>query len=64
MFKWRAGVEVAVSAKLLRHLVKTWSRLKHGFQMRISNLNSTDLFARKWLRAPATKYDEALRFRP
>ncbi len=32
MFKWRAGVEVAVSAKLLRHLMKTWSRLKHGFK--------------------------------
>jgi hypothetical protein len=28
MFKWRADVEVAVGAKLLRHLVKTWSRLK------------------------------------
>ncbi len=28
--------------------------------MTISILNSTDLFACKWLRAPATKYNEGL----
>lgn len=26
----------------------------HGFKIRIPNLNSRDLFACKWLRAPAT----------
>ena len=29
-------------------------------QIRISNLNSRDLFACKWLRAPATMNDEGL----
>src|SRR6266853_1619555 len=33
---------------------------RRRIQMRISNLNSTDLFACKWLRAPATKRDEGL----
>src|SRR6266567_2543746 len=34
--------------------------LRRRIQMRISNLNSTDLFACKWLRAPVTKQDEGL----
>jgi len=32
-------------------------------QIRISNLNSRDLFACKWLRAPATKQYEGLAIR-
>ena len=30
--QWRAVVELASTAQVLRHLANTWSRLKHGFR--------------------------------
>ena len=47
MFWWRAGGERKAAETFGENVVATETRI----QMRISNLNSTDLFACKWLRA-------------
>ena len=50
----------SVELNILKKMAESWSRRKHGFQAVTSNRNVSDLFAGKWLRAPATKKFQAV----